>query len=449
MATAAPPRAPRGTSNIQAPPAIDTFQVIPIAKIAVSTNVRADVGDVDELAASISQVGILQPLRVRADGEGLFTLKIGHRRLAAAKLAGLVNVPAIVEEGHVDTEASRAIEQLVENIQRRDLNALEEAKALRGILDASKGMTQDQLAAKVGRSRPAVTNLLRILETDPMVQELVASGQLTAAHAKALAGLPPRKQVDWAQQTIDRRYSAHDVEQSIARDREWQQRQATEARETSRVRDDRVAKAIEKLPDKGAHIVVEKDYSNQGEPIVNRLKKAGYTNVSLGHVQSRSDTLGCDCGVTAIMVGYGGGISLKPGCVEQKHRDAKWKADNVESDRRRGREKRIQAGIAEHLRVALLTLEPKAARVVLWAVMDWSLNDWVKEHKGDRKKPDAWGELAELDGPELAAEIARFASKGFGDRYGVKLDWPAIAEAFGIPFEEPPAKPKGKKAAAS
>lgn len=439
---------PRSARNGSTPPA-ELFE-IPVDRIVTGDNVRTDVGDVDLLATSIQEVGILQPLRVEQGDGGFYLLKIGHRRLAAAQQLGMTQVPAIVDSD-LAVGVARPIQQLVENIQRRDLNPLEEAAALRGILDASKGMTQDELAAKVGRSRPAVTNLLRILDTVPAVQAYVASGELTAAHAKAIAGLPPKEQEGWAARAVQSNSSAHSIEESIARDREWRQRQATEAKETAKQRDERVTKALVKLPDKTARIVIAKGYySNAEEPVLRRLQKAGYTNVSIGQVSARKDTLDCDCGVTMIDVGYGGGISIKPGCVEKKHRDAKWKADTAASERQRSSEARIRETIQEHLRVALSTLDPKAARVLLWSSLEWSLNEWVKEHKGDRKKPDAWAQLAELEQPVLAAEIAKFVAKAFTDRYGVKLDWPAVAEAFGVDLPEP-AKPKAKagKAAAA
>jgi ParB family chromosome partitioning protein len=444
-ATATKPRSARNGAKPEPTPIPDGAvmgrmeALVEVDRIDVGTNVRADAGDVEDLAESIRQHGVMQPIRIRPAGDR-FELVYGQRRLAAAKVAGLERIPALIDTEDLDA-TSRTVQQLVENVQRRDLNPLEEARALRGILDASKGMTQVQLAAQVGRSRPAVTNLLRILDTTPAVQGLVADGTLSAAHAKAIAGLTPKQQERWAQDAVNYGWSAHRVEEGIAHEREYEARRAAESKETAAQRDERVAKAIEKLTDKAAPIVIEKGWygNDQSEPILRRFKKAGYTNVSIGDVRPRSDSLGCDCGVTMISVGYGGGITTKPGCVEQKHRDAKYKADTKASEQQRGREKKIREAIAEHLRIALSTLDPLAARVVLWAVMDWSLNDWVKEHKGDRKKPDAWAELGELVQPEIAAEIARFASKGFTDRYGVKLDWAAIAEAFGVEIPEPKA----------
>lgn len=211
MATAAPARSPRNGST----PPPELFE-IPVDRIITGDNVRADVGDITELAASIAQHGILQPLRVEPGGDSLYLLKIGHRRLAAAKAAGLTHVPAVVDMAPA-LGAARSIQQLVENVQRRDLNPLEEAKALRGILDASPGMTQDELARQVGRSRPAVTNLLRLLKLPEAIQARIADGSLTAAHAKVIATLPPKQAEEIAERIAKDSLSTRDVVRDLER----------------------------------------------------------------------------------------------------------------------------------------------------------------------------------------------------------------------------------------
>lgn len=142
--------------------------------------------ELEGLAVSIRDLGLLQPIVVRPRDGGSYELVAGERRVRAARLAGLEQVPAIVrhtEDGNLLKEA------LVENIHRVQLNPLEEAAAYRQLLD-DFGFTQEELATSLGRSRPSVTNTLRLLSLPPGVQRRVAAGVLSAGHAKALLALP-------------------------------------------------------------------------------------------------------------------------------------------------------------------------------------------------------------------------------------------------------------------
>jgi ParB family chromosome partitioning protein len=145
-----------------------------------------------ELAASIRELGILQPPVVRKVGENRYELIMGERRLRAAKLAGLSRIPVIIRDTN-DNELLR--EALVENIHRSNLNALEEAAAFNQML-TDFGFTHDELASKLGRSRPLITNTLRLLNLPPSVQKRVASGALTAGHARALLGLTSADEIE-------------------------------------------------------------------------------------------------------------------------------------------------------------------------------------------------------------------------------------------------------------
>lgn len=169
---------------------------------AVQPNPRQPRGHFDdtaleELAHSLREVGMLQPIVVRPAGEGRYEIVAGERRYRAARLAGLEEVPAVVrttQDGDLLTEA------LVENIHRADLNPLEEAAAFQQLLD-DFGVTHEQLAAKLGKSRPAVSNALRLLTLPASVQESIASGRLSAGHARTLLALPDAQ----AQQRVARR----------------------------------------------------------------------------------------------------------------------------------------------------------------------------------------------------------------------------------------------------
>jgi ParB family chromosome partitioning protein len=168
-----------------------TFQELPIG--AISPNQRQPRTQFDEealaaLTASVRELGVLQPVLVRPTGGGSYELVAGERRWRAAKRAGLSLIPAIVRT--VDDTLS--LEQaLVENIQREDLNPLDEAAAYQQLLEDFH-LTHDELASRVGKSRAAISNTLRLFQLPPTVQRLVAEGRLTAGHARALLTTPDR-----------------------------------------------------------------------------------------------------------------------------------------------------------------------------------------------------------------------------------------------------------------
>ncbi|MGA0877366.1 MAG: ParB/RepB/Spo0J family partition protein, partial [Candidatus Nanopelagicaceae bacterium] len=151
-----------------------------------------DGSELSELAASIKEIGILQPPVVRKVGENQYELIMGERRLRASKLAGLSRIPVIIRETS-DNELLR--EALIENIHRSNLNALEEAAAYNQML-SDFGLTHDELAQRVGKSRPVITNTLRLLNLPPSVQKKLASGAISAGHARALLGLTDPNEIE-------------------------------------------------------------------------------------------------------------------------------------------------------------------------------------------------------------------------------------------------------------
>jgi len=151
-----------------------------------------DGSELSELAASIKEIGILQPPVVRKVGENQYELIMGERRLRASKLAGLSRIPVIIRETS-DNELLR--EALIENIHRSNLNALEEAAAYNQML-SDFGLTHDELANRVGKSRPVITNTLRLLNLPPSVQKKLASGSISAGHARALLGLTDPNEIE-------------------------------------------------------------------------------------------------------------------------------------------------------------------------------------------------------------------------------------------------------------
>lgn len=164
-----------------------------------------------ELAASIKEFGIVQPVVVRKKGRS-YELVAGERRLRAATLAGLTKVPAIVK----DYDDAKMMEiALIENIQRHDLNPIEEAQGLRRLMQEFK-LTQEQTAEKVGRSRSAVTNILRLLNLPEQVQKQIINGVLTMGQAKQLLGLPkPEQMCEVAEAIIANGWSSRMTEEVV------------------------------------------------------------------------------------------------------------------------------------------------------------------------------------------------------------------------------------------
>jgi len=177
----------RGLSALLQTPAA-SLRELPLDDIAPNhRQPRTEFDDeaLDALAASIKAVGVLQPVVVRQRPDGGYELVVGERRWRAARRAGLERIPAVVREAG---EEDMLRDALIENLHREDLNPLEEAAAYRQLLD-DVGMTHEELAERVGRSRAAITNALRLLGLAPTVQQRIASGSLTAAHGRSLAGL--------------------------------------------------------------------------------------------------------------------------------------------------------------------------------------------------------------------------------------------------------------------
>lgn len=177
---------------------------------------RMDPGSLEELAASIKTQGVMQPILVRAVGgrfdDKRYEIIAGERRWRASQIAGLIEVPCLVRE--IPDEAALAM-SLIENIQREDLNPLEEASGIQRLIDEF-GMTHQQAADAVGRSRPAASNLLRLLQLAPPVQELLMAGDIDMGHARALLPLDGAAQVGLANQIAAKGYSVREAEKMVA-----------------------------------------------------------------------------------------------------------------------------------------------------------------------------------------------------------------------------------------
>ncbi len=174
---------------------------------------RMDEGSLYELAESIKAQGIMQPILVRPVGPGRFEIIAGERRARAAKLAGLDEVPVLVRDVPDESAAAMA---LIENIQREDLNPLEEAQGLKRLTDEF-GLTHELAAQAVGRSRSAASNLLRLLNLAAPVQQMLMAGDLDMGHARALLPLDGAQQILHANEIVVRKLSVREAEKLVAR----------------------------------------------------------------------------------------------------------------------------------------------------------------------------------------------------------------------------------------
>lgn len=184
---------------------IDIDQIKPNAK-----QPRKDFNEekIEELAGSIRVHGLLQPIMVRKAARG-YEIVAGERRWRAARAAGLKEIPCIVR---ALTEEQNLLIAIIENLQREGLNAIEEAEAFQSMI-SSFSLTQDEVAKSVGKSRPYVTNALRLLKLPEAVQAMVASGQLSGGHARAIAGIKDqKKQLAAAQMAVDEGWSVRQAE---------------------------------------------------------------------------------------------------------------------------------------------------------------------------------------------------------------------------------------------
>jgi ParB family chromosome partitioning protein len=216
----APPRRPTadaGAAEERPPGGI----VQEVAVDAITINPRQPRSRFDEqaiadLASSIRDRGILQPVLVRSAGAGRYELIAGERRLRAARLAGLERVPALVKEAN---DGESLVLAIIENVQRADLTALEEARAYQALMDEF-ALTQEEVARRVGKSRPAIANTLRLLQLPEETQRELEDGKITAGHARALLAVDSdAARAALTREIVTRRLSVREAEKAAARTR--------------------------------------------------------------------------------------------------------------------------------------------------------------------------------------------------------------------------------------
>ena len=222
---------------------------------------KIDEAKLAELAASIRAQGLIQPVVVRSLGRERFELIAGERRWRAAQQAGLREIPAVVRD--VAPQAVLAM-ALIENIQREELTALEEAHALHRLIEEFD-LTQQQAADAVGRSRAAVANLLRLLELQEPIRRLLENGQIEMGHARALLALPGPRAVALAERAAAEQWSVRDLEQAVR----LAQLPASSRRRTPRQPDPDIAALERELSEKlGARVQINHGRNGRGKLVV-------------------------------------------------------------------------------------------------------------------------------------------------------------------------------------
>jgi ParB family transcriptional regulator, chromosome partitioning protein len=431
--------APATAATFEFPNVSGRILEIAVDELEIADNVRAELGELEEMAASIRQVGVLQPIKVALDAAtGGWRVVYGHRRVAAAKLAGLERIPAIATTDAMLAvpSARRSIEQLVENLQRADLNPIDEARAIKATLEAEPSLTQAELAKRLGRSAPWLANTLRLLQTDAKVQDLLAEGKVTAAHAKVLVGLPAADQVRLANSAAQGS-SAHAIEDQA----KWIRSQAADERKRDKASEDAGARAVAKLDELGTPkdvplYVYADDWRVRDEAVRDAVAAAGYAVQREGWpVTGTARWSKCDCTALELRVRDGKGSVVETACASTAHREAQ------EAERRAAMQERSKAEQAERralhnaITAALEAAPPHATIVRLL----------LRELDGYSGK--AWSEYAKLDDHAALRSLAERIAVRHGTAYGKPAPIASIVKALGGEAAKPAGK-SGRKAAA-
>jgi len=203
----------------ETPPARGHVREVALDTIAVNPRQprsRFDQQAIDDLAASIRDRGVLQPILLRTAGPDRYELIAGERRFRASKLAGLETIPALIKEA---TDSDSLVLAIVENVLRADLTVLEEAHAYEALMNEFE-LTQDEVAKRVGKSRPAITNTLRLLQLPEDTRRELEDGRITAGHARALLAVSsPTARTALTREIVTRGLSVRDAEKAVARTR--------------------------------------------------------------------------------------------------------------------------------------------------------------------------------------------------------------------------------------
>jgi ParB family chromosome partitioning protein len=390
---------------------------IPLRLISVGPNVRTELGDLDELKASIEHSGVLQPIRVTPQGDGTYKLIFGQRRLAAAKLAGLTTIPALVSL--VDVARITSIVQLVENLQRRDLGPIEEAKAFQQLLAGDKELSQAELARRIGRSAPYVSNALRILELDAKVLPLVESGQLSGSHAKALTAVPKKEQRSLAARAVKEDLSSHELEFQIKLAVSAARADAEEAAKNVKLADKAEELLVAAGATKEASTLSGNGYYTGG--VYKILKGRGWT-IHAGFGYRRGE--GCTCDAWQLDLDYRGTLNkVLRACVSvDDDKVERTRSEKVWKDKQTARDREAKAAAAMRAKMLKPVVDyvaggetPFRRRLQLFALVDadYRTTSAFLQHHGSKEQvwttqaAKVWGLITKLADAKVETELAR------------------------------------------
>lgn len=394
-----------------------TLEEIPLELIDIGTNVRADPGELEEMASSIRELGVLQPVKVHGPLlNGHYVLLWGQRRVLASRLAEQITIPAIVM-GFTEDKADRPIEQLVENLQRADLNPIEEATALREVLAGDRKLTQAVLATKLGRSQAWIANTLGLLKAPEVIRTAIAEGKLTASHAKAVSGLAPKEQERLARNAIEQGYSAHQLE----RDAKYVGERQRDLDRRSKETDAAAKRAIAALEQ--AKIAGDVDVTITGawnrdpgwdghEDLDGRAIAATWTPIGSGRPSRRRASLCPEAwGVPR--------PKITPTCISDPHREAAHQADRALHDAKAAEVAKDEAAIAKAIKVALKAQppHPTIARLLLRSMDPYGSTTWT--------------DYAKLTDAAAVDELATKLGSRLGTSYGKELPAKSVLASLG------------------
>jgi hypothetical protein len=275
---------------------------------------------------------------------------------------------------------------------------------------------------------------------------MAETGQITGAHAKALAGLKGKPQLEYAQRAYRERMSSHELEDRIAQDRKWQERQQAQEEQTAASKAANIERAVAELAKKkvptDARIIVRKAYYGSGlaAPAIKAIKAAGYAKVEEGTAAKRSEALDCDCTAWLVDVYYNPPQVL-PACTSQAHTRAKMDADRARQSEQWTRQERVRERLGVCLAADAERTTRLTARVALWCVLGWQVKDWAAKRPapaGENGKPvkrTPWQTLVSLSDEELGTELAKALAQQFHDHAEIKVDWEALEAELAPPPE--------------
>jgi ParB/RepB/Spo0J family partition protein len=430
---------------------------IPLASIDIGDNVRVNIEAIDELATSIAEHGVLQPIKVRPHGER-FEVVWGQRRVLASRKAGLERIPALITTTD-QAIADRSIEQLIENLHRADLNPIDRAQAMKAVV--ASGVSQADLARSLGLAPSTVANDLGILDAPAKVRTLIEQGAITPSHAKAMKGLAPSTQAEVAERAAREGWSAHRTEEEVQRQKRVAEQEAQRRREDAdRVKNDLerlqaeiTALAAAKKPGLETEIVVFQDYYGQGDvkitALAAALQKAGFTNVRIasrhGDVEPRPSGGLCNCIAWKATLhstyafssgGYTTKLQATPACIVPAHRQAKATADRKAEVAKHALQDQVQARVKAAASgwaipgAGAIAVDRILAEAALWGLLAYRLPEWSVARGG--KRNTAWAVLHALSDEDLAKELAKEIANDFRDKAGYHVDWTGLALELGV-----------------